>query len=107
MWCNDNDNDDADNCDDGKGISAATAAAADADGVEEMTTTMMPATMMGRRGRKSVRRYKRKDNFGNCGEGESVFDGDCLKPKKFIPNLPYVASRANKRQHTLPHAYWE
>ncbi len=73
----------------------------------EMTTTMMPATMMGRRGRKSVRRYKRKDNFGNCGEGESVFDGDCLKPKKFIPNLPYVASRANKRQHTIPYAYWE
>jgi hypothetical protein len=36
--------------------------------------------------------YKRKDDFGECGEGESGFDDDYLLPQMFIPNLPSPAS---------------
>jgi hypothetical protein len=53
----------------------------------------MPSMMMGTRGRKSAKAYKRKDNFGfgECREGESGFNGDYLLPQKFIPNLPSAA----------------
>jgi hypothetical protein len=73
----------------------------------EMTTTMMPATILGMRGRKSAKRYKRKDNFGEYGKRESGFNGDYLVPQRFIPNLPSATLLANKRQHTIPHASWE
>jgi hypothetical protein len=49
----------------------------------EMTTAMMPATMMSTRGRKSARRYKRKGNFRECSKGESGFGKDFLLPQKF------------------------
>ena len=37
----------------------------------EMTTMMMPAMMIGMRGGISVRRYKRKVKFGECGVREN------------------------------------
>lgn len=53
----------------------------------------MPSMMVGTRGRKSTRVYKRKDNFGfgECEEVESGFNGDYLLPHEFIPNLPSAA----------------
>ena len=73
----------------------------------EMTMAMMPAALMVRTDGKSVRRYKRKDKFGECGEGKLQFNGDYLLHKKCIPNLTSASSLAKKREQTFPHASWE
>ena len=59
--------------------------------VVEMTMVMMPATMMGTRGGKSVSRFKRKEELGECSEGELRLDRDYLLTKKNIPKLPSSA----------------